>query len=116
MKRVEKNSSLVSNKETMKCTYTNCDDVRVEKYVVDCVLRDVDGTGALVILEPIKKTRNSHGTISLEFTGAEDIIAPVEGTMVSVVVESESKGGTEWVSQYIFHDSFMYHCHNNMSL
>ncbi|MBR5148171.1 MAG: hypothetical protein IKV15_03115 [Bacteroidaceae bacterium] len=114
--KCKKNCSLVSNKETMKCRYTVSDDVRLEKYVVDCVLHDVDGAGALVILEPIKKTRNSHGTISLEFTGAEDIIAPVKGTMVSVVVESDSKGGTKWVSQYIFHDSFMYHCHNNMSL
>ena len=96
-----------SSIETKKCKYTVSDDVRVEKYVVDCVLRDEDGIGALVILEPIKKTRNSLGTISLEFTGAEDIIAPVEGTKVSVVVESESNGETEWVSQYIFHDSIM---------
>jgi serine/threonine protein kinase len=104
---IEMEQKNYSSIETKKCKYTVSDDVRVEKYVVDCVLRDEDGIGALVILEPIVETRNSHGRRILEFTGAEDMVPPVKGTKVSVVVESESNGETEWVSQYIFHDSIM---------
>ena len=104
---IEMEQKNYSSIETKKCKYTVSDDVRVEKYVVDCVLRDEDGIGALVILEPIVETRNSLGRCILEFTGAEDMVPPVEGTKVSVVVESESNGETEWVSQYIFHESIM---------